>query len=112
MPTHHRRAWYVNPGWEDHLHFDSVLINNFDGEFDSVRMIYRQRLRQWLGWRWPVAGRLARRTWFGLDHEKADRRMARLIEGLSTTGTAETLSDLLFRYRFETYGPRLLPYLF
>ena len=36
--------------------------------------------------------------------------MRRLIEGLSSRANAEDLSSLLFDYRFERYGLRLLPY--
>ena len=72
---------------------------------------YRTELMQHFGWRWRVANRLARRTWWGLDDPSADRRMARLIQGLSGQASAEGLSNLLFQYRFERYGWRLLPYL-
>ena len=37
--------------------------------------------------------------------------MQRLIHGLSGQASAEDLSELLFWYRFERYGWRLLPYL-
>jgi len=75
------------------------------------RMEYRSALLQHFGWRWLVSNRLARRTWWGLDDQQADRRMARLIHGLSGQTSAEGLSNLLFHYRFERYGWRLLPYL-
>lgn len=78
---------------------------------DALISHYSSRLRQRLGWRWGISGRLARRTWWGLDAPRADRRMLRLIEGLSRQAGAEDLSQLLFDYRFERYGPRLLPYL-
>ncbi|MGB1774841.1 MAG: NAD(P)/FAD-dependent oxidoreductase [Synechococcus sp.] len=75
------------------------------------RLAYEDALRRRLGWRWPISGRLARRTW-SLDPDRsADQRMARLIDGLSRHATAEDLSALLFDYRFERYGIRLLPYL-
>ena len=74
-------------------------------------MNYRSALLQHFGWRWQVSNRLARRTWWGLDDQQADRRMARLIHGLSGQASAEGLSHLLFHYRFERYGWRLLPYL-
>ena len=72
---------------------------------------YRRKLCQHFGWRWGVSNRLARRTWWGLDNVKADQRMERLISGLSEQASAEDLSELLFDYRFERYGWRLLPYL-
>jgi flavin-dependent dehydrogenase len=78
---------------------------------DALISHYSSRLRRRLGWRWGISGRLARRTWWGLDAPRADRRMLRLIEGLSRQADAEDLSQLLFDYRFERYGPRLLPYL-
>jgi flavin-dependent dehydrogenase len=71
---------------------------------------YPARLRQALGWRWTLSGRLARRTWLGLRSPGADRRLERLLEGLRGC-RAEDLSDLLFRYRFERYGLKALPYL-
>ena len=58
-----------------------------------------------------MSNRLARRTWWGLNSAEADRRMTRLINGLSGQASAEDLSSLLFTYRFERYGWRLLPYL-
>ena len=72
---------------------------------------YQQKLGRHFGWRWGVSNRLARRTWWGLDNAKADQRMERLISGLSEQASAEDLSELLFDYRFERYGWRLLPYL-
>ena len=72
---------------------------------------YQMALRQRFGWRWTVSNRLAQRTWWGLNTADADRRMTRLIEGLSGQASAEDLSSLLFAYRFERYGWRLLPYL-
>ena len=77
---------------------------------DSLITHYSSRLRQVLGWRWGISGRLARRTWWGLDASPADRRMLRLIDALSRNADAKDLSQLLFDYKFERYGPRLLPY--
>ena len=73
--------------------------------------LYREKLNTQQGWRWSVSGRLARRTWWGLDNPKADRRLERLIHGLSAATKAQALSELLFDYKFECYGLRLLPYL-
>ena len=78
---------------------------------DVVRQTYEQALHQWFGWRWRVAGKLAQRTWWGLDSPSADRRVERIIHGLSRTSSARDLSKLLFHYRFERYGLRLLRYL-
>ena len=72
---------------------------------------YQDALGQQFGWRFTVSNRLARRTWWGLNSAEADRRMTRLIHGLSGQASAEDLSSLLFTYRFERYGWRLLPYL-
>ena len=72
---------------------------------------YEDALLQRFGWRWTVSNRLARRTWWGLNTPKADQRMQRLIHNLSGQASAEDLSELLFGYRFECYGWRLLPYL-
>ena len=71
---------------------------------------YPRQLRQALGWRWSLSGRLARRTWLGLSNAKADQRLERLLNGLQTK-RAEDLSALLFDYRFERYGLKALPYL-
>lgn len=71
---------------------------------------YPALLRRQLGWRWSLSGRLARRTWLGLAHNRADRRLERLLTGLEGQ-PAEDLSALLFDYRFERYGLKALPYL-
>lgn len=71
---------------------------------------YPQQLRRQLGLRWTLSGRLARRTWLGLRDGHADRRLERLLSGLEGC-RAEDLSALLFEYRFERYGLRVLPYL-
>lgn len=70
---------------------------------------YRRQLQRGLGWRWGLSGRLARRTWLGLDSARADRRLERLLRGLESA-RADDLSALLFDYRFERYGWRALPY--
>ena len=72
---------------------------------------YPRRLRRRLGWRWSLSGRLARRTWLGLQGPRADQRLDRLLQGLEASGSAADLSALLFDYRFERYGLRTLPYL-
>ena len=68
-------------------------------------------LRHQLGWRWGLSSRLAKRTWWGLSDKKSDKRILKLINGLAQKASAEDLSALLFDYRFERYGLRLLPYL-
>ena len=78
---------------------------------DAVRQTYEQALHCWFGWRWRVAGKLAQRTWWGLDSASADRRVERIIHGLSRTSSARDLCSLLFHYRFERYGLRLFRYL-
>ncbi|MFY8148329.1 MAG: NAD(P)/FAD-dependent oxidoreductase [Prochlorococcaceae cyanobacterium] len=75
-----------------------------------LRRRYEHQLRRRLGWRWPLSGRLARRTWLALQDEAADRRLAALLRGLGERPAAD-LSALLFDYRFERYGLRALPYL-
>ena len=77
---------------------------------DPILAAYPRQLRQALGWRWSLSGRLARRTWLGLANAKADQRLERLLNGLQTK-RAEDLSALLFDYRFERYGLKALPYL-
>ena len=71
---------------------------------------YPQELRRALGWRWSLSGRLARRTWLGLNGASADRRLDALLSSLENQ-PADVLSELLFDYRFERYGWRALPYL-
>ncbi len=77
---------------------------------DPILKAYPRQLRQALGWRWSLSGRLGRRTWLGLADAKADQRLERLLNGLQTK-RAEDLSALLFDYRFERYGLKALPYL-
>jgi flavin-dependent dehydrogenase len=72
---------------------------------------YAPLLRRALGWRWSLSGRLARRTWLGLEGTSADARLRRLLGGLEVWATAADLSALLFDYRFERYGLRAVPYL-
>ena len=80
------------------------------GQAGRILEAYPRQLRQALGWRWSLSGRLARRTWLGLANAKADQRLERLLNGLQTK-RAEDLSALLFDYRFERYGLKALPYL-
>ncbi len=72
---------------------------------------YPGQLKRMLGWRWSLSGRLAQRTWLGLVDERGDRRLSALLHGLEQTAAAGDLSALLFHYRFERYGGRMLPYL-
>jgi len=72
---------------------------------------YAPRLKRRLGWRWSLSGRLARRTWLGLHSSSGDERLQRLLVGLQQKSSAEELSALLFDYRFERYGLKVLPYL-
>ncbi len=72
---------------------------------------YKKKLQGQLGTRWSLSGRLAKRTWWGLDNKAADQRMERLLQGLNQCSAAD-LSELLFNYRFERFGLRALPYLF
>ena len=90
---------------------ETLLNSENPLQADAIRQTYEQALHRWFGWRWRVAGKLARRTWWGLDSSSADRRVERIIHGLSRTSSARDLSNLLFQYRFERYGLRLLRYL-
>lgn len=89
-----------------------------DGRFSSIEIEnrlfrkYKKHLRRSLGWRWNISSRLAKKTWWSLDNQKADIRMAKIINGLTKNASAEDINDLLFNYKFERYGLRLLPYLF
>ena len=90
---------------------DLLIADRMRGDSATMVHRYRQELESQRSWRWSVSGRLARRTWWGLSNSRADQRLERLIHGLSSTAKATALSDLLFEYRFERYGLRLLPYL-
>lgn len=86
-----------------------LLLQALAGHPAALRA-YPAQLRRRLGWRWPLSGRLARRTWLGLRDDRSDGRLRRLLSGLEATAAAEDLSALLFAYRFERYGLRALPY--
>ena len=81
-----------------------MVITNLDNQ-------YKKKLSRVLGWRWNLTGRLAKKTWQNIGHEKGDQRIGGLIRGLSLNASAEDLSALLFDYRFERYGLRFIPYL-
>ena len=88
-----------------------LIAEGMTGQSTAMALRYQEQLKAQQSWRWLVSGRLARRTWWGLDSPRADRRLERLIHGLSATAEAPVLSELLFSYNFERYGLRLLPYL-
>ena len=88
-----------------------LIAEGMSGDSTAIALLYQEQIKAQRSWRWLVSGRLARRTWWGLDNPRADRRLERLIHGLSATAEAPALSELLFNYNFERYGLRLLPYL-
>ena len=88
-----------------------LIAEGMSGDSTAIALRYQEQLKTERSWRWLVSGRLARRTWWGLDNPRADRRLERLIHGLAATTEAPALSELLFNYNFERYGLRLLPYL-
>jgi len=90
---------------------DLLMAEGIRGDSRTMARRYQEQLKTQQSWRWSVSGRLARRTWWGLDNPRADRRLERLIHGLSASAEAPALSELLFNYNFERYGFRLLPYL-
>jgi len=90
---------------------DLLMAEGIRGDSRMMARRYHEQLKTQQSWRWSVSGRLARRTWWGLDNPRADRRLERLIHGLSASAEAPSLSELLFNYNFERYGFRLLPYL-
>ena len=90
---------------------DLLMAEGIRGDSRMMARRYHEQLKTQQSWRWSVSGRLARRTWWGLDNPRADRRLERLIHGLSASAEAPALSELLFNYNFERYGFRLLPYL-
>ena len=90
---------------------DLFIAEGMPGNSKAMAHRYEEQLKAQQSWRWLVSGRLARRTWWGLDNPRADRRLERLIHGLSANAEAPDLSELLFNYNFERYGLRLLPYL-
>lgn len=87
-----------------------LLVEALQKDQERPLRAYAPQLRRALGGRWSLSGRLARRTWLSLRDGRADRRLQRLLTGLETQ-PADTLSALLFDYRFERYGLRALPYL-
>ena len=91
---------------------DLLIAEGMPGDSTAMAHLYEEQVKAQQSWRWSVSGRLARRTWWELDNPQADRRLERLIHGLSKTAKASALSELLFDYGFERYGFRLLPYLF
>ena len=72
---------------------------------------YQRLLSKSLGWQWSPSSRHAIKTWWGLVDDMADKRLSRLIKTLSLKASADEISALLFEYRFERYGLKLLPYL-
>ena len=90
---------------------DLLIAEGMSGHSKAMALRYQERLKAQQSWRWLVSGRLARRTWWGLNNQSADLRLERLIHGLSANAEASDLSELLFKYNFESYGLRLLPYL-
>ena len=90
------------------------LNANSCDDFNSryLNKYYSQKISQHLGWRWLISNRIYQKSWMGLSDEKADKRLLRLINGLASKASAEGISALLFDYKFESYGFRLLPYLF
>ncbi len=91
---------------------DLLSINQNIYNANSPLKNYKKILSKKLGWRWIVSNRLGKKTWWGLSGSKADERLLKLIKGLSEKVSAEEISALLFDYRFERYGIRILPYLF
>ena len=88
-----------------------LIAEGMSGDSTAIALLYQEQIKAQRSWRWLVSGRLARRTWWGLDNPRADRRLECLIHGLSATAEAPALSELLFNYNFGRYGLRLLPYL-
>ncbi|MCP9924175.1 NAD(P)/FAD-dependent oxidoreductase [Synechococcus lacustris C3-12m-Tous] len=93
------------------LLLDALAIPGDQKANQGLIKTYKKKLQGQLGTRWSLSGRLAKRTWWGLDNKAADQRMERLLQGLNHCSAAD-LSELLFNYRFERFGLRALPYLF
>ncbi len=91
-----------------------LCLSKHSSEISSkaIDSTYKSLLRRRLGFRWNISNKIAKRTWLSLSNEKADMKMTALINGMSKNSSAEDLSALLFDYRFERYGFRLMPYLF
>ncbi len=88
------------------------LVDQLDNKNKHKSILkYQKALSHRLGWRWRASNRIAKRTWWGLNGQRADKRLVAIINGLDNVASAEELSALLFDYRFERYGFRLLPYL-
>ena len=73
---------------------------------------YKNNLSKRLGgWRWVLSNRIGRKTWWDLSSETADKKLVKLIRGLDKNLSADEISQLLFYYKFERYGLRVLPYI-
>ncbi|MFM7314523.1 MAG: NAD(P)/FAD-dependent oxidoreductase, partial [Cyanobium sp.] len=68
-----------------------LLLEALNGRAAALAR-YPRQLRRRLGWRWSLSGRLARRTWLGLQGPTADGRLRRLLSGLEAGSSAADLS--------------------
>jgi len=66
-------------------------------------------LRQELGWRWGLSGRLAPCTWLGLVDQQGRRRLEATAAG-APSNSRQRISPLLFGLSLERYGLKTLPY--
>ncbi len=93
------------------IKFISETENNDLNDFLKLRD-YQKVLNNCLGWQWNLSNRIAKKTWWNLSDEEGDSQINKILCGLYKKSTAEDLSSILFDYKFERYGFRLLPYLF
>ncbi len=86
--------------------------NNFK-ELDDFVVLkrYQGELRRKLGWKWTISNKIGKRTWWGLSGKEGDKRISKILRGLSMKASAEDLSSVLFDYKFERFGMKLIPYL-
>ncbi len=90
------------------------VLNEEINEKEKIKRfktIYQKKMDKLFGFRWRLSNQIGVYTWNKLNSGKSDKRILSLIEGLSESSTAEDISALLFDYRFERYGIKLLPYL-
>ncbi len=72
---------------------------------------YSKKLKNKFGWKWLISNKIAKRTWLNLENKSSDKKLNKILYGLSKNGKAKDLSDILFEYKFGSYGIRLFPYL-
>ncbi len=90
--------------------FLCIEKNNSLSEFKELK-IYKTKLKENFGWRWYIANKIGTKIWTRKNSSSYDKKIIKLIKGLKNNYSSKDMSDLLFNYKFDKYGLRLLPYL-